>query len=119
MCLWIPLYETSLETTKSVISTFFEVFPNGILWCNNHEGSGYDAVLFGQIEPTVIDIDRVRERLECADHELVKKSLEDVGFGSSGREQPIGQTNRTWRSTCSPPTPGRRLHEGVDGGAPS
>ncbi len=83
VCLWIPLYETSLETTKSVISTFFEVFPNGILWCNNHEGSGYDAVLFGQIEPTVIDIDRVRERLERADHELVKKSLEDVGFGSS------------------------------------
>ena len=83
VCLWIPLYETSLETTKSVIATFFEVFPNGILWCNNHEGSGYDAVLFGQVEPTVIDIDLVQERLARSDHHPVKKSLQDVGFGTS------------------------------------
>ena len=34
VCLWIPLYESSLETTKSVIATFFEVFPNGIVWSN-------------------------------------------------------------------------------------
>ena len=32
--LWIPLYESDLETTKSVIATFFQVFPNGIIWSN-------------------------------------------------------------------------------------
>ena len=33
--LWIPLYESNLDTTKSVIATFFKVFPNGILWSND------------------------------------------------------------------------------------
>ncbi len=32
--LWIPLNESDLETTKSLIATFFKVFPNGILWSN-------------------------------------------------------------------------------------
>ena len=31
VCLWIPLYESNQETAKSVIATFFQVFPQGIL----------------------------------------------------------------------------------------
>ncbi len=83
VALWIPLYESNLETTKSVIATFFEVFPNGILWSNDREGVGYDAILFGQVEPTVIDVDAFQERLDRPDHQLVKQSLHDVGFGES------------------------------------
>ena len=81
VCLWIPLYESNLETTKSVIATFFQVFPHGILWSNEREGSGYDAVLFGQVEPTVIDVDELQRRLDRPDHQLVKQSLREVGFG--------------------------------------
>ena len=81
VCLWIPLYESNLETTKSVIATFFQVFPHGILWSNEREGHGYDAVLFGQVEPTVIDVDELQQRLDRPDHQLVKQSLRDVGFG--------------------------------------
>ena len=81
VCLWIPLYESNLETAKSVIATFFQVFPHGILWTNEHEGSGYDAVLFGQVEPTVIDVDELQKRLGRPDHQLVKQSLREVGFG--------------------------------------
>ena len=81
MCLWIPLYESNLETAKSVIATFFQVFPHGILWTNEHEGYGYDAVLFGQAEPTVINIDELQRRLARPDHKLVKQSLREVGFG--------------------------------------
>jgi spermidine synthase len=92
MCLWIPLYESNLETTKSVIATFFQVFPHGIVWSNERAGYGfdamlsserygYDAVLFGQVEPTVIDVDELRRRLDRPDHELVKQSLREVGFG--------------------------------------
>ena len=81
VCLWTPLYETNLETIKSVIATFFEVFPNGILWSNEREGEGYDAVLFAQVEPTVIDVDLLQERLDRPDHKLVKESLREVGFG--------------------------------------
>lgn len=81
MSLWIPLYESNLETTKSVIATFFQVFPQGILWSNEREGIGYDAVLFSQVEPTVIDVDAFQRRLDRPDHRLVKQSLRDVGFG--------------------------------------
>ncbi len=89
VCLWIPLYESNLETAKSVIATFFQVFPNGILWSNEREGYGraserdvaYDAILFGQVEPTVIDVDELQRRLDRPDHQLVKQSLREVGFG--------------------------------------
>jgi len=80
VCLWIPLYESNLDTTKSVIATFFQVFPHGIVWSNEHEGSGYDAVLFGQVEPTVINVDELQRRLDRPDHQLVKESLREVGF---------------------------------------
>ncbi len=66
--LWFPIYEANLETTKSVIATFFQVFPHGILWSNEYEGHGYDAVLFGQVEPTVIDVDEFQGRLDRPDH---------------------------------------------------
>ena len=79
--LWIPLYQSNLETTKSVIATFFQVFPNGILWTNERERQGYDTVMFGQAEPTVIDVDEMRRRLDRPDHQLVKQSLREVGFG--------------------------------------
>ena len=80
--LWIPLYETNLDTTKSMIATFFQVFPHGIVWSNKREGFGFDAVLFGQVEPTVIDVDELQRRLDRPDHELVKQSLREVGFGA-------------------------------------
>src|SRR4051812_32349390 len=79
--LWIPFYESNLDTTRSVIATFFRVFPNGIVWSNDREGYGYDAILFGQVEPTVIDVDDLRKRLDRPDHQLVKQSLREVGFG--------------------------------------
>jgi spermidine synthase len=80
VCLWIPLYESNLDTTKSLIATFFQVFPHGILWSNDRQGTGYDAVLFAQVEPTVIDVDAMQRRLDRPDHQLVKQSLRDVGF---------------------------------------
>jgi spermidine synthase len=80
VCLWIPLYESNLDTTKSVIATFFQVFPNGILWSNERERYGYDAILFAEVEPTVIDVDALQRRLDRPDHQLVKQSLREVGF---------------------------------------
>ncbi len=90
--LWMSLGESNLDTTKSLIATFFEVFPNGILWSNERERFGYDAVLFGQVEPTVIDVDELRRRLVRPDHRRVKQSLRDVGLwepkGFEGEEEP-------------------------------
>ena len=64
-----------------MIATFFQVFPEGILWSNDRNGEGYDAILFGQVEPTVIDVDFVQRRLDGPAHQLVKQSLREVGFG--------------------------------------
>ncbi|WP_165251290.1 spermine/spermidine synthase domain-containing protein [Paludisphaera soli] len=79
--LWIPLYESDVETARSVIATFFQVFPNGILWSNDREGITYDAVLYGQVEPTVVDLDELQAKLDRPDHAPVKLSLREVGFG--------------------------------------
>jgi spermidine synthase len=82
MALWVPLYESNTETVKSLFATFFKVFPNGILWSNDISGEGYDAVLFGQVEPTQIDVDRLQERLDRPEYVAVLKSLAEVGFHS-------------------------------------
>jgi spermidine synthase len=88
---WIPLNQNNLAAIKSVIATFFQVFPNALLWDNLHEGDGADAVLFGQVEPIVIDVDEFQRRLDRPDHELVKQSLRDVGFGEI-KEVRTGET---------------------------
>jgi spermidine synthase len=80
MALWMPIYESNEESLKSVISTFFEVFPKGILWTNDVNNEGYDAVLFGQAEGTVINLDEMEERLNR--QPTVRQSMRDVGFNS-------------------------------------
>jgi len=80
--LWIPIYESDNETIRSVISTFFQVFPNGMLFTNDKVDQGYDAVLLGQVEPFRIDLDKLSERLNNPDYAQVKQSLMDVGFGA-------------------------------------
>jgi len=91
MALWIPLYESSQESINSVITTFFKVFPNGILWSNDYAGGGYDAVLFGQVEPTKIDIDAMQAFIDS--HPKVRQSLEEVGFGSLPEVDANGNLN--------------------------
>ncbi len=81
--LWIPLYESNTPTIKSVLATFFRVFPNGVLWSNDTNGEGYDAVLFGQDQPTRIDVDALQARLDLPENAPVKQSLDDVGFHSA------------------------------------
>jgi spermidine synthase len=83
MSLWIPFYESNIPTAKSVLATFFKVFPNGILWSNDDNGSGYDAVLFGQAEPSHFDVDELQARLDRPEFAQVKQSLSDAGFPSA------------------------------------
>jgi spermidine synthase len=82
MSLWMPLYESDQETIKSLISTFFKVFPNGMFFSNDLGGMGYDAVLLGRVEPTMINLDKLQETLDRKDYEPVKESLTEVGFGA-------------------------------------
>jgi spermidine synthase len=77
---WVPLYESDLETVRSELATFFDVFPEGTVWSNCLNNEGYDVVLLGQAEPTRIDLDGLEQRLGRGDHAAVADSLREVGF---------------------------------------
>jgi spermidine synthase len=82
MSVWIPLYQTSIESVKSMISTFFTIFPNGIIWSNDNNGEGYDVVLFGKNEPILIDIEKLDKKLLSEDYKMVRRSLTNVDFNN-------------------------------------
>ncbi len=87
MALWFPLYNSDLASTKSALATFFQVFPDGVVFSNDSSGSGYDMVLFAQVDPVEpIDVDRVQQWLDA--HPRVAASLSDVGFGA---RRPMGK----------------------------
>ncbi len=79
---WVPLYESNVETVKSEIATFFEVFPNGTVWANNKDGEGYDVVLLGQVGPAQVDLNGLAQRMSQAGYPPVIQSLSDVNFTS-------------------------------------
>jgi spermidine synthase len=81
--LFVQLYESSPAAVKSEIGTFFEAFPNGIIWGNTHQGKGYDTVLMGQVESTHFDVDEIEARLNRPEYATVKKSLGEIGINSA------------------------------------
>ncbi len=81
--LFVQLYESSPAAVKSEIGTFFEVFPNGVIWGNTHEGKGYDTVLLGQVEPIHFDVDEMQARLERPEYSAVRQSLGQIGINSA------------------------------------
>ncbi len=86
MSLWIPIYESNLATTKSVLGTFFKVYKNGVFWSNDIKGEGYDAVLFGRQDDEGIpqfNIDEMQARIDRPEYAMVKQSLSDYDFHSA------------------------------------
>jgi spermidine synthase len=81
--LFVQLYESNTEAVKSEIATFFEAFPDGIVWGNTNNGAGYDLVLLGQAQPTRIDVDAVQVRLQRPEYAPVAQSLRDIGMNSA------------------------------------
>jgi spermidine synthase len=80
---FVQLYESNEEAVKSEIATFFEVFPNGLVFANTVAGQGYDIVLVGQAEPTRIDVDKLEARLNSAGYEPMARSLSEIGLFSA------------------------------------
>jgi spermidine synthase len=80
---WLPIYDSDLETVKTELATFFEVFPDGSVWSNNWKGDGYDLVLLGQSETKAISVDEMQQRLDRPDYARVRESLDEVGFHSA------------------------------------
>jgi spermidine synthase len=78
--LFVQLYESNTAAVKSEIGTFFEAFPNGVVWGNTNNGQGYDLVLMGQVDPIRINVDEIQARLQKPEYETVAKSLREIGF---------------------------------------
>jgi spermidine synthase len=80
--LFVQLYESNTEAVKSEIGTFLEAFPNGMVFGNTNNGIGYDLVLFGQVEPTKINLDVIDAKLKSPEYAQVAQSLREIGFNS-------------------------------------
>src|SRR5438093_2317238 len=80
--LFVQLYESSPAAVKSELATFFEAFPNGVVFGNTTNGEGYDTVLVGHVQPTHINLGVIQERLRRPEYEPVVKSLKAIGFNS-------------------------------------
>jgi spermidine synthase len=80
--MYMQLFETNLEAVKSAVATFFEVFPNGVIWGNTYEGKGHDMVLMGIAGPLRIDLDQIERRLIHPDYTRVLQSLGEIGMRS-------------------------------------
>ena len=81
--LFVQLYESNAEAVKSEIGTFFEAFPNGMIFANTYNGQGYDLVLLGQVEPTRINLDEIEAKLQRPEYRRVKESLAAIGMLSA------------------------------------
>jgi len=80
---WVPLYQSDLDSVKSEIATFAQVFPHATLWSNDIAGDGYDMVIVGQNGPARIDVDEWERRLASPNYAAVRDSLREVGFRSA------------------------------------
>jgi spermidine synthase len=81
--LFVQLYESSPAAVKSELATFFEAFPNGLVFGNTTNGEGYDTVLVGQLEPTHINVDDIQARLNRPEYAPIAQSLREIGFNSA------------------------------------
>jgi spermidine synthase len=79
---YVQLFETNLDAVKSLVGTFFEVFPNASVWGNTYQGRGHDMVLLGQTEEQPINLDELQTRLEQPDYKPVGDSLSEIGMAS-------------------------------------
>jgi spermidine synthase len=80
---FVQLYEAGMPAVKSEIATFFEAFPNGVVFGNTYGGRGYDVVLVGFNEDRPIDVDKVQAKLEDPRYAVVAQSLREIGIFSA------------------------------------
>jgi spermidine synthase len=81
---FVQLYDSGMPAVKSEVATFFQVFPDGIVWGNTVRGEGYDIVLSGQVGPaTRINVDAMEQRLASPEYAQVAVSLRQIGFDSA------------------------------------
>jgi spermidine synthase len=81
--LFVQLYESSPAAVKSELATFFEAFPNGVVFGNTSNGEGYDTVLVGSVDRLHINVDEIQQRLDRPEYARMVQSLREIGFNSA------------------------------------
>jgi len=80
MTLYVQLFESSHEAVKSEVATFFEAFPQGLIFGNVFEGHAIDSVLVGQTEAPSIWVDEIESLLRSPAFAAVDSSLIQAGI---------------------------------------
>lgn len=82
MTLFVQLYESSPAAVKSEMATFFEVFPNGVVFGNTFDGHAEDTVLVGTVDPPYLDVDAMETGLLMPEYAPLRLSLGEIGVYS-------------------------------------
>lgn len=80
MTLYVQLFESSPDAVKSEVATFFQAFPNGLVFGNMFEGHAIDTVLLGQAERPEIWVDEIESALRSPAFASVDSSLVQAGL---------------------------------------
>jgi spermidine synthase len=80
--LFVQLYESSPEAVKSEVATFFEVFPDAVVFGNTWDGHAEDIVLVGAVDRLHLDVDGMEWGLQLPEYAQVRRSLGEIGVYS-------------------------------------
>jgi spermidine synthase len=80
---YVQLFETNAEAVRSLMATFFQVFPEATVWGNPYDGKGHDMVLLGTQGPLRIDLAAAEKRTGSQEFASVSSSLAEVGIGGA------------------------------------
>ena len=83
MTLFVQLYESSSDAVKSEVATFFHTFPDGVIFGNTFDGSAFDTVLVGPVQPLAIDLETIDRSLALPGFARVVRSLGEIGMYSA------------------------------------
>src|SRR4029077_14671089 len=83
MTLFVQLYESSSDAVKSEVATFFNAFPDGLMFGNTFDGSALDTVLVGPLSSPEIDLEAVDRALRLPSFARVARSLGEIGMYSA------------------------------------
>jgi len=81
--LFVQLYESSPEAVKSEMASFFEAFPDGLVFGNLFDGRAEDTVLVGTLAPPHLDVDWMEWGLLQPEYATVRRSLGEIGIYSA------------------------------------
>jgi spermidine synthase len=80
MTLFVQLYESSSSAVKTEVATFFNAFPEGLIFGNTFDGSALDTVLVGPVSAPSIDLEAIDRMFRAPAFSAMVRSLGEIGM---------------------------------------